>query len=169
MFIVSGHSRLFPSPSGAACSARGFASSSSKLRPHALPNMVPRRGLGLEHISGDTIKIAPLRGWSGARALVFRTLLMLLLLAWQGMGQDARGARSSVAQLPLPAAEAFAQWLTQQRNLGQRAFTDPQANASGLELARARAHELRALMERDPEELMRRAMPEAERAQLPSS
>src|SRR5262249_13316333 len=67
----------------------------------------------------------------------------------------------------LPAAAAFEQWAVQERILGPRAFTDTQAVASGLALAQAREQEMRALMERDPQEFVRRAMAETERAQLP--
>ena len=61
-----------------------------------------------------------------------------------------------------PAAEAFARWRGQQS--GDLA---PGQLATGLQLAQARAREMRVLMEKDPRAFERQAMPSAERARLP--
>jgi hypothetical protein len=66
----------------------------------------------------------------------------------------------------LPATEAFAKWLSQAQTSPQPAFSDRQTLGGGVSLAQARAQELRALMERDPQEFVRQAMPENQRAAL---
>lgn len=83
---------------------------------------------------------------------------------------------SSVSQgldyLPLqqasPAADAFARWVEQQRGSVSPVSLSAQSLATGLDLARAREAEMRSLMETNPQEFARRAMPALERAQLPA-
>jgi len=67
----------------------------------------------------------------------------------------------------LPGVQAFAQWLERHRGPDRSLSADSAALARGLELAQGRGREMRALMERDPEQFIRRAMPEADRVQLP--
>src|SRR5215469_4624405 len=74
---------------------------------------------------------------------------------------------AAFAATSLPASDAFAQWLVNERSADQPPFTNPQALAIGLQLAQARSNEMRTLMESNPEEFVTRAMPKSERAQLP--
>src|SRR4051812_41941071 len=55
---------------------------------------------------------------------------------------------------PPPAGEAFASWLQKEKTFGSVAFTQPQALTLGLNLAMARAQEMRALMEQNPAEFV---------------
>jgi len=89
---------------------------------------------------------------------VFGGLLLLLAVFLH-----ARAANAAAAPRPLPATETFAQWLARPHNLA-----DPQTSATGLTLARARAQELRPLMEDAPELFLRTALPEAQRNALPA-
>jgi hypothetical protein len=62
-----------------------------------------------------------------------------------------------------PAGAAFAQWVRQGNSPA-----DVQSLAQGLELVRQRQLEMLALMQSDPKEFVRQAMPAAQRASLPS-
>jgi hypothetical protein len=67
----------------------------------------------------------------------------------------------------LPASERFSTWLRDHHSPDGSYSADAQDLAAGMELARARAREMRGLMESDPAQFARRALPEAERTQLP--
>ena len=67
----------------------------------------------------------------------------------------------------MPTIYRFASWLLQEQNSGRAAFSDPQTLAQGLALAKGRADEMRALMQRDPAEFVRRSMPAADIDQFP--
>src|SRR6267154_5784051 len=98
----------------------------------------------------------PLRFWSTIFRLI--CLLSVGLPAWV----DAQGASGN-----LPASSAFARWVRQHTNFVGTTPLNPQILADGLSLAQVRRAEMRSLLERNPEEFVRRAMPGSQRAQLP--
>src|SRR5262245_16182330 len=82
------------------------------------------------------------------------------------LAQERHLTTRSTGLAQLPACEAFRTWLAEHPP-GPNGLADRQELNAALKLARVRALELRALMEADPEQFVRRAMPAAERAQLP--
>src|SRR5690349_15238560 len=104
---------------------------------------------------------------SGAPRTVAAGFFLAVSLCASFSAQPNQAGSIVRSESSLPATESFAQWLEQQRNSGPRGFTNPQETATGLRLAKARAAELRALMEKDPEQFVHRAMPASDREKLP--
>lgn len=84
---------------------------------------------------------------------------------------EAAGAGAPAPPNPahLPASDAFARWVAQQGGPTRLSAASAQSLATGLNLGQARAREMRALMQTDPEQFVQRSMPESERSQLPAS
>jgi len=74
-------------------------------------------------------------------------------------------SQNRIHEITLPAIVAFTNWKDQ---IQPGANLKAEVVATGITLARARNAEMRSLMERDPAEFLRQALPETERAQLPS-
>src|SRR5258706_936355 len=66
------------------------------------------------------------------------------------------------APVPLPASDAFVQWI------GQHKAGNSQDLAAGLQLAQSSATEMKALLQSDPAQFISRAMPDTVRSALPS-
>src|SRR5690349_3704069 len=79
----------------------------------------------------------------GELGLLAVEIVLIALLPGIAIGQNRNTDRSGLAQMALPAAGAFANWLKEQRN-SEVGFADAQAMSRGVELAEARARELRA-------------------------
>src|ERR1051326_757767 len=104
----------------------------------------------------------------GERAGVRASLgLLTLVLIFASLPPAIQAQSRTTRTTSLQATEAFAQWLVQEQASAPPAFADPLALARGLNLAQARAQEMRNLMEIDPEQFVQRAMSETDRAQLP--
>ena len=88
--------------------------------------------------------------------------LSLVLATFASHGLDNPGTSKAS-----PAAETFSNWLKQPGNSAAIRSGDAQVLTTGIDLARARQVEMRALMETDPQEFARQAMSAIERAELP--
>jgi len=100
----------------------------------------------------------------GRKSWVFAHSLTLAVL----LSAVVSHASDNPANRKAPAAEAFAAWVKRQGTPPTGSLTNAQALAAGLELARARAIELRSLMETDPQAFAGKAMSAIERSQLPA-